>query len=928
MNKLEQRPQPNQLGDNQPELAQMLETLSTPIEQSVYYQAVVEACGEAKGEWQIRTTADGWLRVGLPGAERTLPGQGWKLHLSASLISAPAVLAQALPVLLGEAVSFKLAVSPVLLGYLNQGGGGLSQVGKFITIYPENDAQAVRLASALDRVTRGLIGPAILSDRPLAPGSLIYYRYGGFGDKMLQTPLGQLLPALVSPDGVLVADRRETSYQAPAWTQDPFLAAGIALELPVTTPIIAGRYYCLGVLHRSPRGVVYLALDLNEARRCILKQTARAASVGADGHDGWERLRHEAEIMRQLAPDPRFPACYELFEQDDALYLAMEDIAGKTLSVYINQLGAQNKLLSNQEIAGWGHQLAALLGAVHAHGLVYRDLKATNVIVNPDGVLRLIDFELAHPMAATEPPFGLGTRGYSSPQQTTGQSWAYSDDIYSFGALLYFIATGVEPSLAPNAARLLERPLELLNPALSPALARLIERSLEPDPANRPASMKEITTQLEQASTSLAITRISPPRPGHADTSAHYRELARRLGDTLVQVSLPSGEGRTWRSTHQISGGIICRDLNTGAAGPVLALAELVAELNEPDQRETLAAGAKWLNQSPRSEGAVVPGLYVGEAGVGAALLRAGQVLRDETLVEAALERGRQLRAWPYGSPDLFNGTAGRLRFHLWLWDETRQSECLDAALEAGQVLLEAAQPQAAGELAWPIPAGYESMSGQTLAGYAHGAAGIADSLLDLYETSQQAAFLQAALGAARYLARLAIPVLEDGAGADWPSVPGGSANSGLWCHGAAGVGRLWLHLARLNQFDLALDWAKRAALTVATSRRAGPVQCHGLAGNIEYLLDIYQATGDQLYLEAAFEQGRLLEAFKLERGSKLVWPSESPLVVTPDYMVGYAGVAACLLRLSAPARLPHQLSRQNFKRLASTTADLHGKDL
>src|SRR5690349_6686193 len=140
MNELKQRPHPNQIEDSQPD---PIEALSAEIEQSLYYQTLIKACREANagGEWQIRATADGWLRVGPAGAEPTLPSQGWKLHLSASLVSAPVVLERALPVLLGETASFKLAVSPALLGYLNQGGGGLSQVGKFITIYPQNDAQ-------------------------------------------------------------------------------------------------------------------------------------------------------------------------------------------------------------------------------------------------------------------------------------------------------------------------------------------------------------------------------------------------------------------------------------------------------------------------------------------------------------------------------------------------------------------------------------------------------------------------------------------------------------------------------------------------------------------------------------------------------------------------------------------------------------------
>jgi hypothetical protein len=110
-------------------------------------------------------------------------------------------------------------------------------------------------------------------------------------------------------------------------------------------------------------------------------------------------------------------------------------------------------------------------------------------------------------------------------------------------------------------------------------------------------------------------------------------------------------------------------------------------------------------------------------------------------------------------------------------------------------------------------------------------------------------------------------------------------------------------------------DLALRAARAAAHGARwSSPTQCHGLAGNIEFLLDVFQVTGDARHLEEARVLGRLLQSFGIPTDGLLVWPSESPTTVTPDYTVGYAGVAACLLRLSAPERLPRQLSRRGFR--------------
>jgi lantibiotic modifying enzyme len=360
--------------------------------------------------------------------------------------------------------------------------------------------------------------------------------------------------------------------------------------------------------------------------------------------------------------------------------------------------------------------------------------------------------------------------------------------------------------------------------------------------------------------------------------------------------------------------GLRSRDLNTGGAGTLLALAGLVAALGDLRHQDVLAAGARWLMRAPRSGQHPAPGLYIGEAGVGAALLRAGQVLGDDTLIGAAAQQSRWIATLPYASPDLFNGTAGRLRFHLFLWDATCDQEHLRHALAAGEALLAAAE-DAGGEVRWTIPPGYDQLSGNAYLGYAHGAAGIADALLDLFDATGDERFLRAAQGAGRWLARLAVPALESDDGINWPIVAGGDRFGPFWCHGAAGIGRFFMEAAARHALPEAADLAARAARTVAHGARwAGPTQCHGLAGNIEFLLDMAQATGQRSYLHDAHTLARLLQAFASVRDGLLMFPSEGVHVFSPDYMVGYAGVATCLLRLSDPERLPHVMSRRGFR--------------
>ena len=855
--------------------------------------------------------SSGWWIV-LHNQHAASPEQGWKLHISAASTSAETVLRRALPVLFAENAEFKVAASIAKLNELNRGNGELSQIGKFITIYPNDDAQAVRLAVALNAATAGLRGPAIPSDRPLTRDSLVHYRYGAFGDQRIQTPQGRVLPAIKTPDGGFIPDPRLTMYAPPEWVSDPFVAAGVVDELPEPTVLVAGRYLLASTIDRSARGMVHLAADLVAQRRCILKRATRDALVGRGGLDARDDLRYEARVLALLASDPRFPAVYELVEQDGDLFLAMEDVEGETLATYIGKVRGMGRTIPNQQLIAWGRELAAMLDALHAKGFIYCDLKASNVVVAPDGRLRIIDFDIAYQPESGFRPRGHGTGGYMSPQQAAHLEPTVGDDVYTLGAVLYYLAGGAEPStLSKNTVALMDRPLSLLNPSCSPDLIDVIGRCLAADPAERFPSMREVDAALAAIGAATMSVPAFGAEPAYEDEQTareRARESARRLGDSLCQVArpVPGGQGLAWSDDQPGIGSKPFQYL-WGGAGAVLALAELVAAFDLPEHRRVFLEGVRWLRTPYRPLGSRHPGLYVGEAGIGAVLLRAGQVLGDSDLIAEALERGRAVATLPHTSPDLVNGTAGRLRLHLLLWQETGEADQLRAAIEAGEYLLATAEVPQPGQRCWRIPPGFDDSSDQVYLGYAHGAAGIGDVLLDLFAATHDERFLAAAQDTGRWLAQLAVPALDDNSGLNWTNRVGDrNATHLFWCHGATGIGRFFLHLARREALPEAATIAARAARAVARGARwASPTQCHGLAGNIEFLLDMFQATGETAYLSEARAQARLLDSFATEQDGLLVWPSELSDLISPSYMVGYAGVALCQLRLSDPENLP-----------------------
>jgi len=861
-----------------------------------FFPVVAHACRNSPGPWRIQPPSaemPTWIVVD-PGA---LPerDEGWKLHVSATTWASREVLTRALPVLLSERATFKVAASMQELDALNDGGGGILQIGKFITVYPRDDEHAVRLAQQLDDATRGLPGPPVPSDRPLSRGSLVHYRFGAFVESPTESLLSLMGTMTPSERGTHDRDR----YRRAGDTDDPFVAAGLTSHS--SERVVAGRYVVMSRLHTSARGTIELAVDLDDGRRCILKRAWKHGRAQLDGSDARDLLRTESHVLDILRDDPRFPCVYDVVDDEGDTILAMEYISGVPVGIRAQQAQSAGRSASDEQVVLWGREVANMLGTIHARGFVYRDLSSMNVIVSQRG-LRLIDFELASPVGSPNEAWVAATPGYSSPQVLDGHPADPADDIFSLGAFLYLVATNAEPGGAVTS--LLDRPVRLLNPKIGRGVERVIERCLETDPGRRWSSTQEVEDALADAATARQTSTPVAIAGGVIDAD-RYAGYARRLGDTIRDVAVEKDDGPQWVMNGPLGPSLEYRDLSIGRAGTILALAEVVDAFRDPSHADILDRAATSLAST---EIVPMPGLYVGEAGLAVALLRAAQVLDRNDLVVAALTRGHEVAKMPYGPTELFLGSAGRLRAHLVLWNETSDPNQLAAARACGEHILASARVDDDGTTDWIDPdPGAEPVA---YLGYAHGVAGIGDALLDLYDVTSDGRYLECVHGSLATLEATAVRTLDDGSGLDWPRSAGDPLFAPLWCHGAGGIGTFFLHAATRGVADSALEHAAAAARMVAVAGRTlGPTQCHGLAGSIEFLIDMFQATGDDDYLREANTCARILEAFAFERDGKQVWCGDSPSEVDPGYLTGYGGVAVALLRIADPSR-PRHLTR------------------
>ena len=255
-------------------------------------------------------------------------------------------------------------------------------------------------------------------------------------------------------------------------------------------PEAIGKYTVIKPLGRGGEGSMYLARDEDLQRLVAIKRIDR----GGQEREREKQLVREADFLQQLR-HPMLPVIYDLL-WEDAWYLVMEYIQGVTLSRQI----ARNGFVQEEQARGWARQLADILEYLHTRKtpVIYQDLKPDNIMVCPDGNLKLVDFG-----AAFRKSFGGGqkhvmaaTVGYAAPEQFGD---AYADersDIYAFGKVLYYMVTGADPAKPPYTSLSVRD----YQPLLSGRLERMIRKCISEEPSRRYQTAAELTRELHRPS--------------------------------------------------------------------------------------------------------------------------------------------------------------------------------------------------------------------------------------------------------------------------------------------------------------------------------------------------------------------------------------------------------------------------------------------
>jgi len=311
--------------------------------------------------------------------------------------------------------------------------------------------------------------------------------------------------------------------------------------------VLGGRYLLKDKVGTGGMATVYRAQDqvLNRtvAVKIMLPQYASDATFAA-------RFKQEAQAAAGLS-SPYIVGVYDWGKDGDTYYIVMEYLRGTDLKSGIRSHGA----LDPKKVAQIGSQICAALSVAHKHEIIHRDIKPQNIMVLPDGNIKVMDFGIARAKNShlTQDNNVLGTAHYVSPEQTRGQELGPTSDIYSLGVVMYECATGQVPfdgddaiSVALKQVNELPVPPSQLNPNLDADLERIILRCMEKDPANRFQTADELRQTLNAY---LAGRQVDVPEPtrviGAVPAGGAGTTETRVMSDQTQAMARPAGIGNT-----------------------------------------------------------------------------------------------------------------------------------------------------------------------------------------------------------------------------------------------------------------------------------------------------------------------------------------------------------------------------------------------
>lgn len=283
--------------------------------------------------------------------------------------------------------------------------------------------------------------------------------------------------------------------------------------------LLFNRYHIQEVIGVGGMGSVYRARDMhfpNVVKLVAVKEMVNMAPDPLVRQTIVQNFEREANLLATLS-HPSIPRIYDYFTQDDRSYLVLEFIHGKDLEAIISETDG---FLPEDQVLSWAIQLCDVLDFLHKHKpdpIIFRDMKPSNIMINNNGDVILVDFGIAKTFQVGQKGTMIGTEGYSPPEQYRGEATPLAD-IYALGATLHHALTRRDPRLEPPFS-FNERPIRRINPNVSVEMEAVVNTALKYNPSERfpsAAAMKEALMGV--ARKTGALSKITAALPAQVNT--------------------------------------------------------------------------------------------------------------------------------------------------------------------------------------------------------------------------------------------------------------------------------------------------------------------------------------------------------------------------------------------------------------------------
>src|SRR4051812_42618184 len=809
-----------------------------------------------------RLDEGGWTHWGPP--ELVLPDQGWKVHVASSLANARSVLAIVSSACAELGVPFKHLAGERIFLLAHDKHAARPQSGKFCTVYPPTEECATRVMRRLSADLAGVDGPYVLTDRRFGESTCVSYRYGAFRGRTRVDAEGHHVPTLTGPDGREIDDERRPVFHLPPGISDPFReakpkAAGKAAGGKVT---MHGYTYDT-VLRHSNAGGAYRFRTADDTV-VFVKEAKAHNGYTADGADAKARLTAEYLALREIhARAPGLcPRPVELFAHWEHTYLVSEFVPGVPL--YRWMVTNNPTVLDHSDVAAYPayhdrclellDQLDEQVRTLHELGFVFVDLSPTNVLVDDDDRVRLVDFEAVQPVDDVRRY--MGTPGYLPPDpRAVVKRDPRELDRYGLSALALLLVFPAHEAAERHPAVLdhLHANLTELTP-VAPRLwhwaTRCHERTADTDAVPTPAAVR-------------------------ADPVAALRDLAERTADAVEAMAQPDHPVRVYPTSPL--------GYQTDTRAPAAGTAGVLHALHRAGRACDPAVLRRLRDESLAAAATSAPGLLYGSAGIAGVLAELGEAGAAETLLAAAA--AHPLNA---ASATLGGGAAGTALGLLAHHRRTGEQRWLDLA--AG--LLE------------DVPDGDELtglLSTTNRSGLVGGRAGVALALYRLHRATGDDRHFARGMRLLREDLTFAVPLPGGGLGFRaaqgdrrvYPYLFAGSAGY------AAVLSRFLAHRPDA-EFDTPTEFTAAEALarclrSCSARFTVFPGLFPGLAGLFVTLADAGKRLGRPDLLDAALTSARGLFRYAVPHENGVGWLGEPGQRLSTDLWSGAAGVLLAL---------------------------------